>query len=68
MATPHHSSRRRGLGIERIALATLGAVGVLMATSGIAEAQVAAEPNPSWEFIVPAGRLIPTGDLRIAPR
>ncbi len=62
MATPR-SSRPR-LGTTGLALTAFAAVGLLTSTTRAAEAQVAAEPVPSWEFVVPGGKLIPTGGQR----
>ena len=64
MAIPNGSLRPPRLGITRIALATLGAWSVLTAASRPAEAQVAAEATPSWQLVVPAGKLIPMGAQR----
>lgn len=66
MGTPQRwSSRSRPL-VTRVALASIGAVGLSMATEGPVGAQVAVEPKPGWEIVVPAGTIIPTGSQRDA--
>jgi hypothetical protein len=60
------TSRAGYRAFARIALAAVGAVGILTATNRAAEAQAAAEQKSGWEFLVSSGTVVPTGAQRDA--
>lgn len=60
------TSRAGYRGVVRIALAVVGAVGILTATNRAAEAQAAPSQRPRWDLLLSSGTVVPTGAQREA--
>ena len=65
VATPRTSLPGHG-SFARLALAAIGAVGILTVASRAAEAQTTPEQKPGWELLLTSGTVVPTGAQREA--